>query len=124
MIFESRTTENVAPKMPNSRVSQALAEVISVWAQLEAIESEYGVKTQREPDPGFCWIAYKWANGGSLQSVLKGSDMSVGDFVRSTKQLVDLLNQIGGASEKLRPICKDAVKRVDRGVVAYLMGDV
>ncbi len=124
MIFESRSAENLAPKMPNPKVSAALLEVVSVWAQLEAIESEYGVKTQREPDPGFCWIAYKWANGGSLQSVLKGSDMSVGDFVRSTKQLVDLLNQIAGASEKLRPVCKDAVKRIDRGVVAYLMGDL
>jgi ATP-dependent RNA helicase HelY len=24
----------------------------------------------------------------------------------------------------LRPVCKDAVKRIDRGVVAYLMGDI
>ena len=110
--------------MPSPRVSHALTEVISVWAQLEEIESQYGVKTQREPDAGFCWISYKWASGGSLQSVLKGSDMSVGDFVRSTKQLVDLLNQIAGASEKLRPVCKDAIKRIDRGVVSYLMGEV
>lgn len=124
MIFESRSAENVAPKMPNPRVAAALTEVISIWAQLEEVESEFGVETQREPDAGFCWISYKWANGGSLQSVLKGSDMSVGDFVRSIKQLVDLLNQIAGASEKLRPICKDAVKRIDRGVVTYLMGDV
>lgn len=124
MIFESRSVESLAPKMPNARVASALTEVISIWAQLEEIESEYGVKTQREPDAGFSWISYKWANGGSLQSVLKGSDMSVGDFVRAIRQLVDLLDQIAGASETLRPICKDAVKRIDRGVVAYLMGDV
>lgn len=124
MIFESRSVENLAPKMPSPKVSSALSEVISIWAQLEEIETQYGVKTQREPDAGFCWIAYKWASGGSLHSVLKGSDMSVGDFVRSTKQLIDLLNQIAGASQKLRPVCKDAVKRIDRGVVAYLLGDV
>jgi len=59
-----------------------------------------------------------------LQSVLKGSDMSVGDFVRSTKQLVDLLNQIAGSSEKLRANCREAVKRIDRGVVSYLMGEI
>ena len=123
MIFESRSVENLAPKMPSPKVSSALTEVIAIWAQLEEIETQYGVKTQREPDAGFCWIAYKWASGGSLQSVLKGSDMSVGDFVRSTKQLIDLLNQIAGASQKLRPVCKDAVKRIDRGVVAYLMGE-
>ena len=124
MIFQSRSVVNQAPKMPSPRVAQVLAEIVSIWVQLEEIESEYGVKTQREPDAGFCWIAYKWANGGSLQSVLKGTDMSVGDFVRSTKQLVDLLNQISVASEKLRPMCKEAVKRIDRGVVAYLMGDI
>jgi ATP-dependent RNA helicase HelY len=110
--------------MPSIKVQNTLTEVVSIWAQLEEIESTYGVKTQREPDAGFCWISYKWASGGSLQSVLKGSDMSVGDFVRSIKQLIDLLNQISGASESLRPVCKDAVKRIDRGVVAYLMGDV
>ena len=124
MIFESRSQENLAPKLPSQKVTSTLTEIISLWAQLEAIENDFGVKTQREPDPGFCFISYKWASGNSLNSVLKGSDMSVGDFVRSTKQLVDLLNQIAGASEKLRPVCKDAVKRIDRGVVAYLMGDI
>ena len=124
MIFESRNADNVAPKMPSPRVSAALADVISLWAELEEIETDYGVKTQREPDAGFCWVSYRWAGGNSLQNVLKGTDMSVGDFVRSTKQLIDLLNQISGASEKLRPICKDAVKRIDRGVVAFLMGDL
>jgi ATP-dependent RNA helicase HelY len=124
MIFESRAVEKIAPKMPSSKVTSALTEVISIWAQLEEVETQYGVKTQREPDAGFCWISYKWASGGSLQSVLKGSDMSVGDFVRSTKQLVDLLNQIAGSSEKLRANCREAVKRIDRGVVSYLMGEI
>ncbi len=124
MIFESRSQENLAPKLPSQKVTSTLTEIISLWAALEKIENDFGVKTQREPDAGFCFISFKWASGNSLNSVLKGSDMSVGDFVRSTKQLVDLLNQIAGASEKLRPVCKDAVKRIDRGVVAYLMGDI
>ncbi len=124
MIFESRGAENLAPKLPTARVSNALADVISLWAQLEAIESDFGVKTQREPDAGFCQVSYRWANGHSLHSVLKGTDMSVGDFVRSTKQLIDLLNQIAGASENLRSVCKDAIKRIDRGVVSFLLGDV
>lgn len=124
MIFESRSVENQAPKIPNSKVATALSEVVAIWSQLERIESEYGVRTQREPDAGFCAIAFKWANGGSLYSVLKNSDMSVGDFVRSTKQLIDLLKQISVASPTLNPICRDAVKRIDRGVVAYLMADL
>ena len=109
MIFESRSAENVAPKLPSAKVSTTITEIISLWAVLEEIESEFGVQTQREPDPGFCFIAYRWASGNSLTSVLKGSDLSVGDFVRATKQLIDLLNQIAGASEQLRPNCKEAV---------------
>lgn len=124
MIFESRSVENLAPKMPSQKVQSTITEIISLWAALEEIESKFGVKTQREPDAGFCFISYKWASGNSLNTVLKGSDMSVGDFVRSTKQLIDLLNQIAGASDRLRPICKEAVKRIDRGVVAYLMGEI
>ena len=124
IIFESRSAENMTPKMPSQKVTSTITEIISLWAALEEIESNFGVKTQREPDAGFCFISYKWASGNSLNNVLKGTDMSVGDFVRSTKQLIDLLNQIGGASDKLRPTCKEAVKCIDRGVVAYLMGEI
>jgi len=124
MIFESRSAENIAPKMPSAKVTSTITEVIALWTELEKIESDFGVKTQREPDAGFVFISYRWAMGNSLSNVLKGSDMSVGDFVRSTKQLIDLLNQIAGASENLRPACKEAVKKIDRGVVAYLMGDL
>jgi len=124
MIFQSRSQENLAPKIPHINVANALSEISSLWAQLEKLENDFGVKTQKEPDFGFCSISYRWANGQSLSSVLKGSDLSVGDFVRSTKQLIDLLTQIGGASENLRDKCRDGVKRLDRGVVAYLMGDL
>jgi ATP-dependent RNA helicase HelY len=124
LIFETRSAENIAPKMPSAKVTSTITEVISLWAELEQIEGDFGVQTQREPDAGFAFISYRWATGNSLANVLKGSDMSVGDFVRSTKQLIDLLNQIAGASENLRPACRDAVKKIDRGVVAYLMGDL
>ena len=91
---------------------------------LEDIENEFDVKTQREPDFGFCYPAYRWANGHSLSSVLKGTDMTVGDFVRSIRQLIDLLTQIAGASEELRPICKEGIKRLDRGVISDMLGDI
>jgi ATP-dependent RNA helicase HelY len=50
--------------------------------------------------------------------------MSVGDFVRSVKQLMDLMVQIGGASESLRPACREAIKRLDRGVVSYMVDEL
>ena len=124
MIFQSRSRDDYAPKMPHQNVSNALAEITRLWAKLEAIESDFDVKTQKEPDLGFAFISYRWAQGNSLTNVLKGSDMSVGDFVRSTKQLMDLLTQIAGASETLRPVCREAIKRLDRGVVSYMVDDL
>ena len=124
MIYESRSIENYAPKMPHQNVTNALSEIIRIWAKLEEVENEFDVKTQKEPDFGFAYISYRWAQGNSLSNVLKGSDMSVGDFVRSTKQLMDLLMQIAGASEQLRPVCREAIKRLDRGVVSYMVDDL
>ena len=124
MIYQGRSSEAYAPKMPHDNVANALVEVSRVWIELEALENEYDVKTQREPDFGFCYASYRWANGHSLSSILKGTDMTVGDFVRSIKQLIDLLTQIGGAAEDLRPICREGIKRVDRGVVSYMLGEL
>ena len=124
MIYQGRSTEAYAPKMPNDNVANALVAVSKIWIELEAIENQFDVKTQREPDFGFCYAAYRWANGHSLSSVLKGTDMTVGDFVRSIKQLIDLLTQIGGAAEDLRPACRDGIKRLDRGVISYMLGDL
>ncbi len=124
MIYQGRSSEPYSPKMPNENVTQALVAVSRIWIELEAIENEFDVKTQREPDFGFCYASFRWANGHSLSSVLKGTDMTVGDFVRSIKQLIDLLTQIGGAAEDLRPACREGIKRLDRGVVSYMLGEL
>ena len=124
MIFESRSQEDLSPKIPNDNVANCLAAITRVWAEIEELEIEVGVKTQRAPDLGFCYMIFRWANGSSLNQVLKGSDMSVGDFVRSTKQLIDLLGQIANASPELNKKCREAVKSIDRGVVTYLLEEV
>lgn len=117
-LFESRKPE--APKIPNTQVQDALKEVVAIWSKLHNLESEHDVKTQKEPDFGFCWLAFRWGSGHGLNSVLRNSDLSVGDFVRATKQLIDLLNQVAGAKTELREKCLSAIKKLDRGVVVYL----
>ena len=42
--------------------------------------------------------------------------------MRSTKQLIDLLNQVAIAKPELREKCQSAIKKLDRGVVVYLGG--
>ena len=119
-LFESRKPE--APKIPSSNVQEALAEVVKIWSKLHNLESENDLKTQKEPDFGFCWMAFRWAGGHNLNSVLRNSDLSVGDFVRAAKQLIDLLNQVSTARPELREKCLSAIKKLDRGVVVYLGG--
>jgi ATP-dependent RNA helicase HelY len=121
-LFESRKPE--PPKIPNTQVQDALKEIVAIWSKLHNLESEYDVKTQKEPDFGFCWMAFRWAGGHGLNSVLRNTELSVGDFVRATKQLIDLLNQVAGAKPELREKCISAIKKLDRGVVVYLGGVV
>ena len=118
--FESRKPE--PPRIPNSNVQEALKEIVKIWSKIHEIESEHEVKTQKEPDFGFCWMAFRWGGGHGLNSILKNSDLSVGDFVRAIKQLIDLLNQVAGAKNDLRDKCFSAIKKLDRGVVVYLGG--
>lgn len=115
-LFEGRKSDS-APRIPTPSIQSALAQVVTLWSKIESAESVHGLKTQREPDFGFCWSAYHWAQGKSLTSVLKGTDLSVGDFVRAIRQLIDLLNQIAKADESLQSVCRTAVRAIDRGVV-------
>jgi ATP-dependent RNA helicase HelY len=40
-------------------------------------------------------IAHGWASGGDLGDVLADEEITAGDFVRTAKQLIDLLRQLG-----------------------------
>ena len=121
-IHESRNPE--PPKIPTKELQVALSDVVKIWSGLKEVESEYDLKLQKEPDLGFCYIAFRWASGHGLNSVLRNSDLSVGDFVRTMKQLIDLLNQISIAEPRLRDKCKSALNKLDRGVVATLGGEL
>ena len=98
-----------------------LAAMVSVWAELSAVEEENKLAFLREPDLGFAWAAHAWARGEPLESVL-GPDLTPGDFVRAVKQLMDLLGQIAVAAGRDTPLAvtaRRAVEALRRGVVAY-----
>jgi len=50
---------------------------------------------------------------------LRDSEITVGDFVRVIRQLIDLLGQLLNARPEMRTVIKDALKRIDRGIIAY-----
>jgi ATP-dependent RNA helicase HelY len=118
-VFVHESRKESPPKLPRGAVEDVLADLVKVWIEINDLETELGLEPIREPDAGFCWASYRWASGHSLSAILKGSDLTVGDFVRSMKQIIDLLRQISIASPHLSPIVKEALGRIDRGVIAY-----
>ena len=73
--------------------------MVRLWGDLERVEKRHRLDFLREPDLGFVWAAYRWANGKGLESVLRDADLTAGDFVRWCKQLIDLLGQIAKAAD-------------------------
>ena len=122
LVFESRKADDaVAPRLPGGRVKSTLADMVSLWADLDALERENQLDFLREPDLGFAWAAYRWAEGGSLDEVLSETDLAAGDFVRWMKQLLDLADQVAAAAgdTDLRTTARDTSAALRRGVVAY-----
>jgi ATP-dependent RNA helicase HelY len=98
--FESRQADDASPpRLPKGRVPEALAATVRTWGELDQLEKDNDLSFLREPDLGFAWAAYRWAHGARLETVLaEAPDLTPGDFVRSVKQLIDLLDQIAAAS--------------------------
>ncbi len=116
-IYESRNDE--AAKIPRGEIQTALSGISKIYGRIHSAETDLNLEPMRAPDFGFCWASHKWASGNSLTSVLKGNDLTVGDFVRSMKQIIDLLRQLRVAAPHLQSVIDQALTKVDRGVIAY-----
>ena len=117
LVFEARKDES--PKIPQGRISEVLKTMVMRWSDINDRELELHLEEMRQPDLGFAFIALRWAQGNSLSSVLKGTEITVGDFIRTMKQIVDLLRQIGNASPDMKDICELALNKIDRGIITY-----
>ncbi|WP_431773421.1 DEAD/DEAH box helicase [Streptomyces cucumeris] len=127
LVYEARSADDaLPPKLPAGRAKEALGEMVRIWGRLDALEEDHRINQaegvgQREPDLGFAWAAYRWSSGHGLDEVLREIDMPAGDFVRWTKQVIDVLGQIAAAAPD-GTVARSARRAVDgllRGVVAY-----
>ncbi|WP_326599994.1 DEAD/DEAH box helicase [Streptomyces sp. NBC_01803] len=128
LVYETRNADDApAPEVPGGRARHALGEMVRIWGRLDALEERHHINQatgvgQREPDLGFAWPAYRWAQGHALDAVLRDADMPAGDFVRWCKQVIDVLGQVAAAAPEGGTVAANARKAVDkmlRGVVAY-----
>ncbi|MDH6130907.1 ATP-dependent RNA helicase HelY [Kitasatospora sp. MAA4] len=128
LVYEARQADDAStPRVPEGNAKEALGRMVRIWGHLDALEEQHRISTaegvgQREPDLGFAWAAYRWALGHNLDQVLRDADMPAGDFVRWTKQLIDVLGQIqdaAGEDAQLRSTARKAVDGLRRGIIAY-----
>ncbi len=122
LAYEARRDEG-SPRLPSARVREVTTQLYALWRELSAIEKDHRLDILREPDRGFAWAAYRWAEGADLDDVLEGTGLAAGDFVRWMKQLIDLLGQVadaaGDTDGDLRRTARRSIDALRRGVVAY-----
>jgi ATP-dependent RNA helicase HelY len=122
LVFEARRPDDASPpRVPGGQVRDVIKETVRLWGRLDALEREHHLDFLRQPDAGFAWAAYHWAEGDELDDVLNVVELAAGDFVRWMKQLLDLAGQVADAAGDgpLRDTARGVVKAVRRGVVAY-----
>jgi ATP-dependent RNA helicase HelY len=116
-VYEPRSDQPLTPVWPTAVLAERYDRIVEVWEELAADERAHRLPVTRRPDPGFVEMAYAWASLEELEE-LPGRRLAPGDFVRFSRQLVDLLRQLRDAFPELGEEARDALQRVDRGVVA------
>lgn len=122
IVFEPRRDDGTLHerRLPRGVFRTALESTTTLWAELDDLESHHKLPGTTPLATGLCQAMHRWASGGRLDDVLFDADMPAGDFVRWSKQTIDLLDQLVGVSDvKLAKTARSALDLVRRGIVAY-----
>ncbi len=121
LVYEPRRDESVGEEqLPRGVFRDALRLTNETWSQLNDIEQARKLPGTEAPAVGLCAAMYAWASGESLSFVLREADMAAGDFVRWTKQTVDVLDQISlVAPSSIAHVARTAIEAIRTGIVAY-----
>ncbi|OXE34935.1 MAG: hypothetical protein CGW95_16940 [Phenylobacterium zucineum] len=121
MVYEARKDDDeFRPKLPKGNFEMVITQTIELWEDLEYKAKEYRLDRTSQIDLSFCMSMYRWASGARLDTVLNEADLLAGDFIRWSKQVIDLLDQIAQcATGSVADNAKNAIDKVKRGIVAY-----
>ena len=120
-VYEHRSSdEPPLAWFPNASVRKRWLQIASLTSDLREIEEEDGLIVHRAPDATFLAIAFAWAAGEGFAEVVEAEELSGGDFVRTIKQLIDLLRQLAIVAPvaATRRNAEKAAEALFRGVVA------
>jgi ATP-dependent RNA helicase HelY len=123
LVYESRGgDEEAGVPLPSRIIREAVGALTATWSNLHVLEQDHGLDITRRPDPGLVDAVHRWANGATLLHVLTHTDITAGDFVRWTRQVIDLLGQLATCIDPGQPLsarAREAADLLNRGVVAY-----
>ncbi|HUS41545.1 MAG TPA: DEAD/DEAH box helicase [Ilumatobacteraceae bacterium] len=121
LVYEHRSSDAPpAPWFSSSDTRDRWRRLAAISEDLRATERSVGLAEHRAPDPTFAAIAYAWVAGEGFAEVVGDDEMTGGDFVRTAKQLIDLLRQLAliAPDPATRRAAGDAATAAFRGVVA------
>ena len=122
LVFEPRREEGLAAdrNLPRGAFRPALEKTITLWSRLEDLEQENRLPGSEPPSTAISLAMWMWSRGSGLDAVLSEADMAAGDFVRWTKQTIDLLDQLSlVANGNIGRVARQALESIRRGIVAY-----
>jgi ATP-dependent RNA helicase HelY len=120
LVYESRERTPRTGEMPTGGLAERYRRLEDLWRRVRRVEERHQVELTRELETGFAATAFHWAEGKPLEDVLTETEMAPGDFVRTCKQLIDLLRQIEDvAGGDVAQAAGQARMATNRGVVAY-----
>ena len=124
LVFEPRGADAGAVRWPNDTVRNRFKRMEKTSKRLQEMERSRGIQQHRSPHAGLALDASNWARGKSLADVLD-PELTPGDFVRSMRQMIDLLRQIETvtADPELRERAAEAIASINRNVVAAAAGE-
>ncbi|WP_278237416.1 DEAD/DEAH box helicase [Isoptericola sp. AK164] len=112
--------ETTLAGVPGRRLADAVDATFDVWARVRDLEAAHRLDVTGTLDTALAAPVHQWASGASLDTVLRGTDIAAGDFVRWCKQVIDVLDQLAAAAQPpLRGRARSAQDAVLRGVVAH-----
>lgn len=121
LVYEPRRDdENFEPRAVKGNFQESFTKTQILWDELEALSKKYRLQRSSRLEMDLSYPIYRWATGAKLDLVLESADLLPGDFIRWSKQIIDLLEQLAKASEgAMSSKAKDAIDLVKRGIVAY-----
>jgi ATP-dependent RNA helicase HelY len=124
LVFEPRGGDSgPATRWPSDLVRQRFKRIEKLSQHLNDAQRARGLHMHRPPHGGLAWECAAWSSGKPLSKILD-PELTPGDFVRSIRQLIDLLRQIAQTThnEQLRSTALQAIESLNRGVVAATQG--